>query len=302
MIKSKKSILVILVLCVTTLIWFLFTKTNDFTIVINAQTSPGTVYQNVLSWNAALNKSNMNTVFRKKIPFKKLMHTYNFEGHTLEFDWTIDKINDSITKVSIGINDLERPLMTRIEKLLGVSSVEKLIHKEFTSFNIELLALLDQFNVVVDGQEESPDTFVAYTNVSCHQDKKVSNMISNSININTFLKDNNILLISNPFVEILDWNKNTGQLDFNFCFPISAVDSFPLHKEIKYKKVHAKKSLKATFKGNYSYIDNAWYTLNQYTIDKKIKPLKTIIEVYHNNPHTDVKDRNWSAAVYMEIE
>ncbi|AXT62746.1 hypothetical protein D1816_21170 [Aquimarina sp. AD10] len=282
--------------------WYLFIKTYDFEVVIQAETSPGTVYHNVLGWNASLNKGNTKTVFSKKKPFENLIHTYDFESYKLEFDWKMHKINDSITKVFIGVNDLDKPIRTRIKKLLGISPIQTLIHQEFTGFNATLLSHLDQFKVVIDGEQKSPESFVAYVNISCNQNAKAVNMINNSTYINTFLKSHNLALKSNPFIEILDWNKNTGELNFNFCFPIEKLDDFPVHSEIKYKKVVAKKSLKATFQGNYSYIDRAWYALCQYTLDKQIKPLKTIIEVYHNNPHTDVKDVKWTAEVYMEIE
>jgi len=298
----KKGVAGILILIFVSTIWYLFIKTNDFEVVIHVKGTPGTVYQNVLAWNKELNKEKTTTVFVEKKPFKKLIYTCHFESYQLVFDWEIDKISDSLTKVSVGINDLDRSFMTRVQKLFGSSPIETLIHQEFTGFNEELSRHLDLFNVAINGNEKSPEAFVAYVNISCYQNEKANRMIHNSTYINTFLKDNDIALLSNPFVEILYWNKNTGQLNFNFCFPIAQTDSFPSHNEIQYKKVQAKKSLKATFQGNYSYIDNAWYTLHQYTVDNEIRPMKTITEVYHNNPHTDVKDANWTAAVYMEIE
>jgi len=283
-------------------IWYLFVKPNDFEVVINVKTSPGTVYQNILGWNKGLNKGKTTTVFSAKHPFTNLKHSYTYESYRLGFDWNMKQINDSITKVCVGINDLDRSLVTRLEKLVGISNVEKLIRQELIGFNTELVAHLDQFKVSIDGVEKSPETSVAYVSISCEQNEKAAKMIQNSTYIHTFLKENDLTLLSNPFVEILDWNKSTGQMSFNFCFPIATFDNFPEHKEIRYKKVEAKESLKATFYGNYAYTDNAWYALYQHSLNKKIKPLKTITEVYYNNPHTDVKDATWAAAIYMQIE
>jgi len=127
-------------------------------------------------------------------------------------------------------------------------------------------------------------------------------MISKSTYINTFLKDHDIKLKSNPFVEITHWNMDTSEIEFNFCFPIEKQISFPYHKEIKYKKVITKKSIKATFIGNYSYTDNAWYALYEYMQKNDIARQKTITEVFLNNPHTSAKDSEWEAHIYMEIE
>jgi len=75
---------------------------------------------------------------------------------------------------------------------------------------------------------------------------------------------------------------DTSEIEFNFCFPIEKQISFPYHKEIKYKKVITKKSIKATFIGNYSYTDNAWYALYEYMQKNDIARQKTITEVFLN--------------------
>jgi len=199
----KKSGIILLALILVFLIWYLFIKTNDFEVVMNVRTSPGTVYHNVLGWNEGLNKSKTITVIHKKKPFSKLIHTYSFKSYKLEFNWEMNKMNDSVTKVLVGVNDLDRSLMTRVSKLFGNSPTEKLIHQEFSGFNTELLRHLDQFDVNINGKENSPEAFVAYVNISCHQNEKAAGMINNSTYINTFLKANNMTLLSHPFVEIL---------------------------------------------------------------------------------------------------
>ena len=283
--------------------WYLVIKPNDFEVVIKAKTSPGTVYKSVLDWNEGLNKSNVATTIRQAIPFNKIVHDYNFESHQLLIDWEIAPINDSITKTTIKINDSENSLKTRIGKLLGDTPLEQLINREFAGFNSVLVNHLAQFSVAIDGQKTTPEAFVAYVNSSCHQDKKADNMIMNSTYINSFLQANNIKVLTHPFLEIVNWEVSTGQVNFNFCFPIEQGTDLPSHEEIKFKKVTAQKAIKATFHGNYTYTDEAWYTLYQYANKKQLKRKPTIREVFYENPHTSgLRDIDWEAAIYMEIE
>jgi len=41
------------------------------------------------------------------------------------------------------------------------------------------------------------------------------------------LRNNNIRLRSNPFVEITEWDINNETISFNFCFPIPQQTDFP---------------------------------------------------------------------------
>jgi hypothetical protein len=298
----KKLIFVLLFAIVALVTWYVFIKANDFEVVIKVNTAPGTVYHHILGWNESLDEGETKTEFITKSPFERLVYTNQLESYNLQFDWRIKKINDSITKISIGVNDLNKSASTRIQKLFGTSPLEELISKEFTGFNAVLSKNLEQFKVVIKEKTISPESYAAYISTSCHQNEKALTMMGISTQINNFLKGNEIKLKSKPIVEITNWNRQTGNIDFNFCFPIEERESFPLHKEIKYKKVRARNSLKAAFKGNYSFTHNAWYALDQAAGEKKLKPLNTIIEVYDNNPHTDVKDITWTASIFMEIE
>lgn len=298
-----KIAMLLLAISLLVLGWYLFVKANDFEVRIKVKGAPGSIYKNVIDWNKGLNKSNLEAVILEQIPFNKIVNTYNFEDHHLLMNWNIEAINDSISSALISIDELDHPIKTRIAKLLGSSPLEELIEQEFSGFNYVLVNSLDRFSVTVDSQTVAPEAFVAYMNLSCHQDKKAEYMIMNSLFINSFLQEQGWKVTSNPFLEILSWDKITGAINFNFCFPIDETKNMKSHETIKYKKVAARKAVKATFHGNYSFTDEAWYALHQHIEKNNLKPLNTIIEVFHENPHTvAATDINWEASIYMEIE
>ena len=284
-------------------VWYLFVKANDFEVVLNAKTSPGTVYQNVLSWNKGLNSGDVSTEIKAKVPFNQIRHSYEYESHQLEMDWRITKTNDSVTNVLVAVNDLNNSVKTRIEKVFGLSSVKELLDAEFSGFNTVLVDHLKNFKVAIEGEATSPAAYAAYINLSCHQSMKAGNMMQYSTYINAFLQDNGLKLTSNPFLEIESWDKQTGNINFNFCFPIEQQEEMPVHEKIAFKAVESHNSIKATFHGNYSYTDEAWFALSQYASEKGMSPTGKIIEIFFENPHTAAgKDIYWEAAVYMGIE
>ncbi|MEN0049857.1 MAG: hypothetical protein AAF806_22540 [Bacteroidota bacterium] len=299
----KRIGIISLILLFTITIWYLFLKTNDFEVRMTISTAPGTVYKNVLDWNKGLNKGKSQSKIISKTPFEHLLQRYQYEDFDLELNWTIEALNDTASTVLIGINDQKNPLEARIKKLFGASPLEAFLEQEFSGLHTVLLHHLEQFYVVIEGEENSPKAFVAYMNISCHQDQKADQMIINSPYINTFLKENGLTISANPFLEIVHWDRYTGMVNFNFCFPIELQEELPVHEEIQYKKVPPKKSLKATFYGNYSYTDEAWFALEAYRCKHQYQASETIVEVFYENPHTTgLRDIEWEAAVYMAMK
>lgn len=300
----RNTIILLLTIILTVAGWYLLIKPNDFDVKINAQTSKGTVYKSIKGWTTSLNKGQTTkTKILEEIPFSKLTNEYIYENHKLQMEWEIKTVNDTLTKVYIGINDLDNSITTRIKKLFGSSPLEKLIEREFSGFNTVLIEHIKQFKVDIIGLDHTKESYIAYINISCKQHKKADNMIMNSTYLNSFLQENDIKVISNPFLEIMTWNKKTGDINFNFCFPINERKDLPTHKEIKYKKVSSMKALKANFYGNYTYTDEAWFMLAE-TLEKMLlNPKEKIIEIFFENPHTTVlKDIEWKAEVFMEVD
>lgn len=281
-------------------LWYLLIKPFDYNIVINTNTSQGTCFQSILDWNETLKKKrHISTEIDTKENFHSINQSIVLESYSLDLDWNIKIENDSTTTILLGVKNKTNSVKDRIEKFFGRSKLNEIINDEITSFNAGLLKHLDEFKVKVNGPEKSPETYVAYVNIKSNQKDKAGKMISNSPYINLFLQENNITLESHPFLEIKKWDANSTALNFNFCFPIKKTDSFPKHKDIKYKKVIAKPSIKATFNGNYSISDRAWYAIHQYAQNNNIKLKPSLIEVFSNNPHLGEDEMNWKAEAYI---
>jgi len=193
-----------------------------------------------------------------------------------------------------------------LEKKRGITSVitnkEPFKTIDQSYFNTGLVKHLEEFKVHVDGLSTSPETYVAYVPIKSNQKDKAGKMISNSAYINTFLVAHNIKLQSHPFLEVTAWDINSTDLEFNFCFPIIKTDSLPVHEEIKYKQIQGKSSIKATFNGNYSISDRAWFGAHQYAEENDIKIKPALIEIFYNNPHLGEDEMSWKSEAFIEID
>ena len=289
------------IITVSIAMWYLLLMPYDYNVYIKANTSQGTCFQSILDWGETLKKKRkIPVIVIDKENFNSVTQSLTLKSYDLDFNWTIDIKDDSTTTILLNIKNKTNSIKDRIEKLFGKSELKELINTEITNFNTGLLKHLEEFKVKVDGSNKSPETYVAYVNVESNQKDKAGIMISNSPYINRFLKENNIKLESHPFLEIKNWDMNSTALDFNFCFPIKKTDSFPKHAEIKYKKVLAKPAIKATFNGNYSISDRAWYAIHHYAKNNNIELKPSLFEVFYNNPHLGEDEMSWKAEVYIE--
>lgn len=118
----------------------------------------------------------------------------------------------------------------------------------------------------------------------------------------SYLKDNNIPLTGDPFLEITGWNIREDSITFNFCFPVEEKNDYPRSEAIKFKKTEARSALKVTFNGNYKISDNAWYTLIDYARAHDIAIENLPVEIYLNDPHGGGDELQWQAEVYMPVK
>lgn len=298
--KSKFSKIIlysILVFFVLITSWYFF-KPYDFTVTFEYKTLPGTINQTVKSWstsvkNSEIIESNSINSIKQRIDFEDKSHIYN---------WQFLPINDSITKVSIGILDTKSNFKTRFLDLFQNTDLKERSKETINNFTIVLEDHLEAHDIKIDGEGKSPSTYCAYVSVKAKQFKKAKGMMLNYGLLSTVLLESDIKLNGSPIIEIVDWDIKTDSIHYNFCFPIIKQDSLPEHPSVKFKKLDGQKSIKATYHGNYISSDRAWYALLKYAKQNAIEIDKTPVEVFYNNPTLGGDDKLWKTEVYMPIK
>ena len=299
----KKIIIVLSVLFSLSLVWYLFIKESDYCISFKVNTATGTVFQGIQEWSAIQHqKHNENYTILEKRNFDFIKHEMKKGNTQFEYTWDIKSINDSVTKVSVGIKELNHGLYNKLTAPFFDTSFKKEQIKKITDFKKGLSEHIKNFKVKIEGEGTSEETFVAYISLKSVLQEKAQNMIMSDAGITGFLFDNKIKIIGRPYVEIINWNLESETIDFNYCFPIDKDTKVIANETVKFKTLPALKGLKATYYGNFRTSDRAWFTLLDYAKKNNIKLQKKVLEHFLANPFNGGDELKWETQIIIPFD
>jgi effector-binding domain-containing protein len=298
--KKAKWILGVVILA--TLTWYFFLKPEHYQITFTTSQPPGVVYQHILDWPIYGKKDSLNIQMTSAKRYSEVQEEVSIHDSLFHYNWDFIRINDSLTRVTAHISDVQHPWLQKLQvpfiknafvnrSILNVKNVgEQLVKKQ------------ENFKVAKITDTVFPSTYCAYIKVSSELKLKAKNMLSNISVIMNYIKDNEIPLNGDPFLEVTHWDQEHDRIDFNFCFPIHIKDSLPYHPEILFKETLPLHALKAVYHGNYKISDNAWYYLLDYAERNHLEIEDTPIEIYLNDPHEGGNSLEWEAHILLPLK
>ncbi len=294
----KKAIWIIVVVVLGALTWYLFIKPYDYLVTIKTNTFPGVVNQTIKLWSTIqddsriLEQENLAEI-KQQLSFNDSTHVYN---------WHIDRITDSTSKIKVYIKDVDHSFQNKITIPFANTDFEKRTKKTLLDFTEKLNEHIANFKVSVIGPSEFPSAYCIYIPIVSSQLQKANGMMKNYGLLTDFIVRNNIKPKGPPFIETTYWNIARDSITYNFCFPIIKSDSIPNHNLIEHKQFAGKKAIKAIYNGNYISSDRAWYALLDYARANNMDILKTPIEFFYNNPNMGGNELNWKAEVFIPLK
>lgn len=295
----KKAVSVLSSLLVLGLIWYLFFKPYDYTIRFKTNTFPGAINQTLKLWDQTL--TTVEKIEQNESLYN-LTQTINFGDSLHSYEWQIKPITDSTSKVQVNIKDLDHSFMNKIKVPFSDTDFEKRSRKTVLDFMENLKDHTNKFKISIEGEAEIPSKYVAYIPIKTTQFQKAGGMMKNITYLEQTLLKNQIQLDGPPMIEVINWNKKNDSLEYNFSYPIIRSERLPMNTDIKYKRIYAKKAIKAEYNGNYITSDRAWYRLIDYAKSNNIEVEKKPIEVFFNNPNIGGDELNWKAEIYLPIK
>jgi effector-binding domain-containing protein len=296
----KKSIVVLSVVLSMFLVWYLLVKKTDYCISFKVNTATGTVFQGIQEWsNLQLEKEKEKYTILEKRNFDFIKQEMKKGVVQMEYTWDITSINDSVTKVSVGIKDINRSWYNKLTAPFFNTEFKLEQIKKITDFKTGLSAHLKNFKVRIDGKGTTEETFVAYINVKSVLQEKARNMIANDAFITSFLFENQIKIIGRPYVEIINWNLDKETIDFNYCFPIDKNTKTIENELVKFKTLPVIKGLKATYYGNFRTSDRAWFALIDYAKKNNLKLENKVLEHFLSNPFNGGVELQWETKIII---
>ena len=294
---TKKILWAVVLSLFLALVFYLFLYPSDYKVTFEAKGLPGTINQTLKAWN-----NEVDGEIISQDGFDALEQTIKFNDSTHLYSWQFKAINDSTSTVSVYIKDLDNSVMNRLKKPFQDIPIALQSSKTVTDFYEFLNEHLERIRVTFDGESELRSTYCAYVPLKGKQSDKAKGMMQNYNLLASVMGNNNVELNGPPFVEITHWDVEKDSIAYNFCFPIIRSDKLPDHPIIKYKRIFAKKALKATYNGNYITSDRAWYTLMKKAKDLNQEVELTPIEYFFNNPNFGGDELKWQAEIFLPIK
>ena len=294
----KKILSAIGILLLVFLGWYLLIKPYDYRVTFKVKTTAGTINQSLKIWNVGL--ENSTPINQESL--SELTQNIKINDSTFRYQWSINSLNDSVSKVKVYIKDLDHSMANKISIPFYNTDFEKRTLKTVSDFTDKLLEHLKKIKVKVDGESFSRSTYCAYIPMKGLQVEKARGMMKNYSLLTQVLSADQVKMNGTPFVEVTEWNQQNDSIEYHFCFPIIKSDSLPKHPLIQYKQYQGVKSLKATYNGNYITSDRAWYALLEYADRNNIAIENKPVEVFNNNPNFGGNELRWEAEIYMPIK
>ena len=218
----------------------------------------------------------------------------------IEYSWNMESINDSLTKVTIGIKDLNHSFYNKLTVPFIATKFRTEQIEKMRSFKKGLEDHIDDFKIRVDGEKSSEEIFVTYISLKSVLQEKAQTMIGHDADIVGYLDKNKIKIIGHrPYLEVTNWDKDKETVEFNYCFPIPKNTKYIPDNNVKFKKIPALKGLQATYYGNYRTSDRAWFTLLDYAKKHDIKLQNGVLEHFLANPFLGGNELEWETKIII---
>ena len=300
---SKKTLalslsLILVLFC----IWYLVFKEYDYRITFKTFEPTGSIYYNILEWNNFENPKDKVVTTLSTTPFSSITQELKISDSIIKIDWHFDKVNDSTTKVIVDLRDENNSLKQKLLIPFTKTDFEKRSLLTVKSVKYALKELEKKFKLGKVDEDTLKSRFCVYIPIECKMFDKANKMIYNDDFIMDFIRQNDLKLGGDPFLQVKKWDVKNETIAFDFCFPIEFKNDLPKSDELFYKRTNAQKSLKTVFNGNYRISDRSWFKILDYAESNNIRIDSLPTEVYKNDPHSGGDELKWVAEIYMPIK
>ena len=205
----KKISAIVGFLSVGFLLWYLIIKPYDYLVTFKIKTTAGTINQSIKLWNTSI--ENSRPIQQENL--KNLTQQIIIKDSTYNYEWSISSLNDSISKVSVYVTDIDHSFANKISIPFGTTDFEKRTQNTITDFIEKLKEHLSKTRVSEVVVDSTRSTYCAFIPMKGLQIEKASGMMQNYSLITSVLSVENIEMNGTPFVEITNWNTQNDSIE-----------------------------------------------------------------------------------------
>lgn len=300
----NKIVSIVLFLLIAGLIWFFFVKQYDYEFQFETRYGQGVAFREISHWKE-LNKEYSKLEQTGVREFDAISQSLQTENARLDFLWNFESDTDSITKVKVWVRSNKDRFKNRFQILnpfaenVFIDSIKtdmldlmKNLKKQQSAYSVKLedsLKMSPAFDCICHHSEAIP------------VQSKAMEMVQTIGYLEEYVLDHQLKLTGNPFVKITAWDRQNDKVNFDFCFPVNLAQDIRPEGKVEFRQVPSSLSLQAVFHGNYRISDLAWYDLMAQARAQNLKTSALPLEIFYNNPKTDIHATQWRADVFLPV-
>ena len=295
--------LVILLLLVLLACWYFLVKDYNYLVRFETKHNQGAVYSTVKNWLLDKHPEIDSLVTVEKNFPNYLVQDLFVNDSIIQLTWKIEELNDSTSKVKLYTKDLQDSFKQNLSAIYSKNDFVKRTIDLAQNLNQGLIVHEEDYKITPQKEViEFPETFCACVHAESSIFSKANSMMEHIGVVMGYINRHDLQLMGDPMLQVLEWNKDTEAISYDFCFPIEFNYQLPKSDKLTLKTVGPFKAIQTNFNGNYRISDRAWYTALKSAENKGIPVVELPVEIYRNDPHIGAGAKDWLAEVYMPVK
>lgn len=303
----KKLFAGFLVIAFSVFFWYMFGKEYDYQFRTSVRGTPGIVFSEISEWKQFASANSYDDIeLVNRRPYKTITQRVAIDGSEyIELKWELEEGDDSSTALKVNVKSTRNHIENRwaIVNPFTRSIFLDTMQKKLQAFHQKLRNQASFFNIRIENEVvNSPEMECAcVTSTNVHITQKAEAMVKTIELLENYVVDRNLELKGYPFVKVRVWEREEDLITFDFCFPINDIKELDEQWPVFFKKTPARPSLKAVFTGNYRLSHIGWFEMLYQAEQKGITVEGLPLEIFHNNPKTELDPLNWTAEIFLPV-
>lgn len=279
--------------------WYFFLKKEDYKLNFRLKHNTENLY--LAARQGDFRKLELQENLREE-PFQEITQRYtSAEGQVL-LEWNFSGQGEENSQARLKVTHLKNSFLNRLKLIFYTPEFQKIVLEDLIDFREKLVAQERIFRISIEGIETIPESYCACLELTGKKEEKAFEMMKHINLLSDFVATYELITAGRPRVLITDFNKESGKINFDFCFPLKEGQEIPEHNLIYSRKISSGPAVKAIYNGNYMNSHHAWPYLVNYAGSQALEIEYLPLEIYNSNPELGGNSLNWEAEIYLPVK
>ncbi len=222
-----------------------------------------------------------------------------------ELSWKLRPNGDGTTEVSRTISAYDLSFIYKAKSIFSGSSRDELMKQmsdDLKQLEDEVVESMKVYSIKVDGLTEYGGGFYMYKTTSASA-SNISNMMARQYaEIMNFMQDHNVPMAGMPFTIYNEMDDN-GNVIMSNAIPVRDKVIVADDSNVLCGYIEKTRALKATLKGDYTNLGEAWKVAMKYLKDNNLEQSEQHpFEIYLNDPGSTPNPADYLTEIYIPIK